>query len=176
MQKIRNITFGYKIRNGEIVTDENEAEIVAEIFNDYINGLSLKRIAEKITRQGVKYRSNTTSWNKNAVKRILDCEKYLGTEKYPQIIGQQDFEIANSIKSQNYNRKNIEPKEKNSPPPTAFEIPEYKPTIAVMKINNEIGRELEKVQKIDIENIKLLILKCTAEKFASCCAERSSNA
>ena len=175
MPKIRNITFGYKIRNGEIVRDENESKIVAEIFNEYINGLSLKRIAEKITRQGVKYRSNTTSWNKNAVKRIIDCEKYLGTEKYPQIISQQDFDIANSIKVKKYTGKNITAEKEEAPSLPPLVIIEYKPTISVMKLNNEISRELEKTE-IDIENIKLLILKCTAEKFTSCCAERSKNA
>ena len=37
-------------------------------------------------------------WNKNMVKRIIENEKYLGTDKYPQLIDEDIFRRANATK------------------------------------------------------------------------------
>ena len=57
----------------------------------YIDGLSLKAITEKIQIVGVAYHETNRIWNKNMVNRILGNEKYLGTEKFPQIIENNVF-------------------------------------------------------------------------------------
>ena len=38
------------------------------------------------------------AWNKNMVKRIIENEKYLGTDKYPQLIDEDTFRRANAKK------------------------------------------------------------------------------
>lgn len=95
MPKNRVIPFGYSMRNGEITVDFNESKAVARIFEEYLNGSSLQQIAKLMESEKIKYSEDSEHWNKNMVKRIIENEKYLGNEKYPQIIGEKFFTQAN---------------------------------------------------------------------------------
>ena len=95
MPKNRIIPFGYCMRNGEITVDFNESKAVARIFEEYLNGSSLQQIAKLMESEKVQYSEISDRWNKNMVKRIIENEKYLGNEKYPQIIGEKFFTQAN---------------------------------------------------------------------------------
>ena len=95
MPKNRIIPFGYCMRNGEITVDFNESKAVARIFKEYLNGSSLQQIAKLMESEKIKYSASSDHWNKNMVKRIIENEKYLGNEKYPQIIGEKFFTQAN---------------------------------------------------------------------------------
>ena len=95
MPKNRIIPFGYCMRNGEITVDFNESKTVARIFEEYLNGSSLQQIAKLMELEKIKYSASSDHWNKNTVKRIIENEKYLGNEKYPQIIGEKFFTQAN---------------------------------------------------------------------------------
>ena len=70
---------GYrKGENGlpEIIPDE--AEIVKEIFRSYLDGMSLKQIADSLNARGVKTKHKNTAWTSETVKGILKNEKYSG--------------------------------------------------------------------------------------------------
>ena len=70
---------GYKKgENGlpEIVPEE--AEIVKEIFRSYLDGMSLKQIADSLNSLGVKTKHKRTTWHSEIVKSILINEKYTG--------------------------------------------------------------------------------------------------
>ena len=95
MPKNRVIPFGYCMRNGEITVDFNESKAVARIFEEYLNGSSLQQIAKLMESEKVQYSEISGRWNKNMVKRIIENKKYLGNEKYPQIIGEKFFTHAN---------------------------------------------------------------------------------
>ena len=95
MSKNRVIPFGYCMRNGEITVDFNESKAVARIFEEYLNGSSLQQIARLMELEKIRYSEDSEHWNKNMVKRIIENEKYLGNEKYPQIIGDKFFTHAN---------------------------------------------------------------------------------
>lgn len=60
----------------EIIPDE--AEIVKEIFRSYLDGMSLKQIADSLNSQGVKTKHKNTTWKPEIVKGILKNEKYSG--------------------------------------------------------------------------------------------------
>ena len=47
MKKIRYLPFGYTIRNGQTVIDQQEAETVRGIFTAYIHGASLKEFGTR---------------------------------------------------------------------------------------------------------------------------------
>lgn len=94
MPKNRVIPFGYRMVNGRIQTNPDEVLAVITIFKHYLDGMSLKAIASEMT---VPY-SIGTVWNKNMVKRILENEKYLGTDKYPQLIDADTFRKANALR------------------------------------------------------------------------------
>ena len=95
MAKNRVIPFGYCMRNGEITVDFTEAKAVMKIFEEYLNGSSLLQIAKLMESEKVQYSEDSEKWNKNMVKRIIENEKYLGTDKYPQIISEKFFNQAN---------------------------------------------------------------------------------
>lgn len=94
MAKNRIIPFGYCMKNGEITTEPNEVYAVAEIFGEYLEGKSLLQIAKLMESEKIRYNSDSDHWNKNMVKRIIENEKYLGTDKYPQLIDEDIFRQA----------------------------------------------------------------------------------
>ena len=95
MAKNRTIPFGYCMKNGEITTEPKEVYVVATIFSEYLNGSSLLQIAKLMESEKIRYTEDSEHWNKNMVKRIIENERYLGTEKYPQLIAEDIFRQAN---------------------------------------------------------------------------------
>lgn len=100
MSKNRRIPFGYIMENGEITTEPREVYAVAKIFDEYIDGKSLLNIANMMQIEGIPYHPQEKSqWNRNMVKRILENERYLGTDKYPQLVDKAKYDKANEIKT-----------------------------------------------------------------------------
>ena len=95
MAKNRTIPFGYCMKNGEITTEPKEVYAVVTIFDEYLKGRSLSEIAKLMQSEKIRYNAVSDKWNKNMVKRIIENEKYLGTDKYPQIIDDDTFRLAN---------------------------------------------------------------------------------
>jgi len=94
----RMISYGYGMRDGKLSVIEAEAEIVRRIFFEYIDGKRLDEIAEELTRESVEFFLGNCEWNKSRIKRILDNDKYIGAEGYPQIIDDDDFIYAGQLK------------------------------------------------------------------------------
>ena len=94
MAKNRKFPFGYMMQNGEITTNPKEVLAVVTIFRSYLNGESLVDIAKAME---VPYNEGV-AWNKNMVKRIIENERYLGTDKYPQLIDEDIFHRANATR------------------------------------------------------------------------------
>lgn len=95
MSKNRRIPFGYMMQNGIITTNPAEVLAVLTIFSEYMAGNSLVSIAINMK---VPYNEDNI-WNKNMVKRVLENEKYLGTDVYPQLISEDVFRKVNERKS-----------------------------------------------------------------------------
>lgn len=70
MKKTRFIPYGYTIREGRTVIEHTEAEIIREIFDEYIKGASLKEIAESLTQRKIPYTEKTDTWDKARIARI----------------------------------------------------------------------------------------------------------
>lgn len=60
----------------EIIPEE--AEIVKEIFRSYLDGMSLRQIADSLNSRGIKTKHKQTAWQTEVVKSILVNEKYTG--------------------------------------------------------------------------------------------------
>lgn len=90
MAKNRTILFGYMMQDGKITTHPGEVLAVVTIFSDYLAGLSLNQIAAKME---MPY-SDGVLWNKHMVKRILENQKYTGTNGFPQLISEETFQAA----------------------------------------------------------------------------------
>lgn len=94
----RYITFGYKIADGKLCVEETEAELVKAAFTLYAAGKSYSQIAERFTLSGIRYNIDSDKWNKNMVKRIIENDKYIGRNGYPQIIEEKLYNKANKTR------------------------------------------------------------------------------
>ena len=99
MKKIRYLPFGYAVRNGHTVIDQQEAETVRGIFTAYIHGASLKEIAEDLTAKNIPYTERSCVWDKARISRILENAKYTGDAEFDAIIEDAVYEEAVAAKS-----------------------------------------------------------------------------
>lgn len=99
MKKIRYIPYGYTMRNGRIVIQIDEASIIRNIFDAYIQGNSLQAIAQELTARKVPYTEKTAVWDKARIARIIDNEKYIGNGEYDPIIEETRHKEAVDLKN-----------------------------------------------------------------------------
>lgn len=161
MLKNRCIPFGYCMVNGKYALNVPEAEAVQKIFADYISGKSLKTIAAEMQ---IPYNIGKTIWNKNMVCRVLENMKYLGNDKFPRIVSNEEFENAARIKSErNTYRK---PTLQDEPQRTEARITEYQQTEEIQRMTNEINRLLDS-DNTDKSAVEELIIKCAQLKYTT---------
>lgn len=96
--KKRRFPYGYEMQNGVIIIHSKEADIVKQIFSQYLNGENLKNIAEMLTENKVEFLPGEYGWNKNRIKRMIEDKRYMGDNTYPAIIDKDIFARANAEK------------------------------------------------------------------------------
>lgn len=106
--KNRKVKYGYAYQNGVITLNPTESTTVKRIFDLYINGLSLIKIAQLMIAENIEYMVGEVSWNKGKIKRIIDDDIYTGTDIYPSIINKDTFEKANKVKSARDTQKGVD--------------------------------------------------------------------
>jgi len=103
----RNIPLGYALSGGRITINEAEADTVREIAEQYLNGKSLKAIAEMLTAKHIEYMSGKTAWNRSRIKRIVEDKRYIGNGGYPPILTEQEYAAMQSIKAEKNTQKDV---------------------------------------------------------------------
>jgi hypothetical protein len=93
--ELRTILYGYIKHQFRFSLDKTESVIVKQIFDEYIDGMTLQKIADRLTAEGVVYYKDKAVWNKHMVRRILENRRYAGDEEYPAIVTLAVFERAN---------------------------------------------------------------------------------
>ena len=74
------VCYGYTVRpDGELTINEAEAKIVRWIFDRYLAGDSLGKIATGLEKQGVLSPTGKTKWNRETISKLLSNEKYTGS-------------------------------------------------------------------------------------------------
>ena len=164
MLKNRNIPFGYCVINGKYAINEIEAQAVREIFENYINGKSLKTIAAEMK---IPYNSGKAAWNKNMIARVLENRKYIGENGYPRIISNEEFNSATQMKSERNTYRKPAP-QADLQQLAKFEIHEYtyEPTEEIRRITEQINRMLE-TENADKNAVEELIIKCAQLKYSA---------
>ncbi len=99
MKKTRFIPFGYTVKNGKTVIEKDEAAVVRRIFEAYLQGDSLKDIADVLTAMKIPYTEKTAVWDKARIARIIDNARYTGDDEYELIIDTETYEQASQLKS-----------------------------------------------------------------------------
>ena len=93
------IIYGYKVENHKVVIDEEKAEVVRFIYDQYAQGVYVKDIIKTLTERGIFNRGK--KFARNTVYNILKNEKYSGiyrhgnevfTNMYPQIVPTEIYE------------------------------------------------------------------------------------
>ncbi len=74
-----NRFLGYtKDEDGNIIIDEDDALIVKRIYREYLEGSSLKQIANGLEKDKLLTGAGNNKWGASSIKRILKNEKYIG--------------------------------------------------------------------------------------------------
>lgn len=110
------LIYGYKVENHKVVIDEEKAEVVRFIYEQYARGVYVKDIIKTLTEKGIFNRGK--KFAKNTVYNILKNEKYSGvythngetfTNMYPQIVPTDLFEVVRQKTEQNkYGSRSVE--------------------------------------------------------------------
>lgn len=79
VQVNHNRFMGYtKDRDGHLIIDETEAEIVRRIFREYLSGKSLMEIGRGLEADGVLTGAGKKKWRPETIHKMLSNEKYMG--------------------------------------------------------------------------------------------------
>ena len=74
-----NHFLGYtKDAQGNLVIEPAEAQVIKRILYSYLDGMTMKQIADSLKADGVLTGGKTTNWQTSGVARILKNEKYMG--------------------------------------------------------------------------------------------------
>ena len=95
------VMFGYKVENKKVIINEDEAEIVRQIYNDCANGKSVVSILQELHKKGITNRGK--AFARNTLYHTLANEKYIGIYRfrgevfdnmYPPIVSTEVFNIV----------------------------------------------------------------------------------
>lgn len=106
--KNRTVKYGYAYQNGIITINPTESMTVKRIFDLYISGLSLLKIAQLLTSENIEYMPGEVSWNKGKIKRIIDDDIYTGIDLYPSVVSKETYDKANKVKTARDTQKNVD--------------------------------------------------------------------
>ncbi|MBN7276885.1 recombinase [Lactobacillus acetotolerans] len=74
-----NHFLGYtKDDQGNLVIEPEEAKVIKRIFYSYLNGMTMKQIADSLKADGILTGGKTKNWRSSSVAKILKNEKYMG--------------------------------------------------------------------------------------------------
>lgn len=99
------IPYGFVQKQNDIFVEPQQAEVVKEIFQRYLDGDSLGGIADFLFEQGVLSPTGQERWTRPTLSKILSNSKYIG-----YIISFQDYFAVQVDKG---NRSNIDKRYKS---------------------------------------------------------------
>lgn len=94
----KRIAFGYNREFEKIVINKGQAAAVKLIFMYYLEGKSLGEIKDILEGLNIPSPQNRSTWGKQLLSNILSNAHYLGSDVYPIIITQEDFDKVQEIK------------------------------------------------------------------------------
>ena len=79
VQVNHNRFLGYsKDKDGNLIIDPEQAEIVKRIYREYLEGYSMDKIAAGLERDGILTGAGKEKWHTSTINKILRNEKYMG--------------------------------------------------------------------------------------------------
>lgn len=109
------LLYGYKLDGKHIIIDEDQAEVVRYVYEQYSRNVYVKDILAHLTQNGIT--KNGKPFAINSIYLILKNEKYSGVYKhgdeiidnmYPQIVPQELFDIVRAkINANKYGKNSL---------------------------------------------------------------------
>lgn len=110
------LIYGYSVENRKVVINEEQAEVVRYIFEQYSLGVYVKDIIKSLTAKGIY--NHGKPFARNTVYNILKSEKYSGIYRhdgevfeniYPQIVPTEVYErVRAKIDENKYGKRSVE--------------------------------------------------------------------
>lgn len=90
-----SMPYGYVIRDRKIEIDEEQAEVVREIFSSYLSGMNMREIANRLNDAGIPVKSGKEEyrWQHTAISYILSNEKYIGDSLWQKTYSTDTFPV-----------------------------------------------------------------------------------
>ena len=109
------LPYGYRVENKKVQIDENRAEVVRYIFEQYACGLYVRNIIYDLTEKGITYFGKP--FERSTVYNILKNEKYAGIYRFngqvfenmfPQIVPNEIYEkVRSKIRKNQYGKRSV---------------------------------------------------------------------
>lgn len=95
--------YGYvQDAKGKLVINEREAIVARWIFERYISGHSLGKIADALLSKGICSPTCRTIWNREAIDKLLSNEKYTGDVVLQKTVVQKGKQVVNNEIAEKY--------------------------------------------------------------------------
>ena len=92
----RRKCYGYEVGpDRDLTVNPDEAQVVCWIFERYLAGDSLGKIAAGLERQGILSPTGKPRWNREAIDKLLSNEKYTGRVMLQKTISTGAVQIEN---------------------------------------------------------------------------------
>lgn len=89
--------YGYDITiDGTLVINLDEAKVVRWMFQRYLHGDSLGKIASGLEKQKILSPTGKTKWNREAIDKLLSNEKYIGCVLLQKTVSVGGCQIQNT--------------------------------------------------------------------------------
>lgn len=102
------VPYGYRVENKRLLIDENQAEVIRYIYQQYANGKVAREIIDDLTARGILFHGKPLAIN--TLYRMIRSEKYIGinrhgeevyTNRYPPIVSESLFYQVQAILAKN---------------------------------------------------------------------------
>lgn len=89
--------YGYEVgSDGELSVNPDEAQVVCWIFERYLAGDSLGKIAAGLEKQGIPSPTGRLKWNREAIDKLLSNEKYTGRALLQKTVSTGAVQLKNN--------------------------------------------------------------------------------
>ncbi len=129
--------YGYDLKNGEMVVNGEESNVIQRIFNLYLQGMGKQTIANILNGEKICRRYGREKWHMSAIDYILNNERYIGDAVLQKTFTSDTLPFKRYRNKGQYRKCYVE----NSNPP----IISKETFIAVQKLQN--SRNNKEIQK-----------------------------
>ena len=100
----RLIPYGYKMENGVLLVNEEEAEQVRRIFEMRVNDMGVYAIGKMLYEEQIPFFSDTRDKAIKKASAILYKPIYTGAKGYPAIVDKETFDKIQKMKPQAFRK------------------------------------------------------------------------